>query len=58
MHCLGCMNGADLCSLCLSYHHEHHAVQIRRYVNITQLDVLKRSHSSPQAVTIHVLCYE
>ncbi|BAF15625.1 protein RGF1 INDUCIBLE TRANSCRIPTION FACTOR 1 [Oryza sativa Japonica Group] len=29
MYCLDCMNGA-LCSQCLSYHRDHHAIQIRR----------------------------
>lgn len=27
MYCLDCMNGA-LCSLCLSYHREHHSIQV------------------------------
>ncbi|XP_062226585.1 protein RGF1 INDUCIBLE TRANSCRIPTION FACTOR 1-like [Phragmites australis] len=29
MYCLDCVNGA-LCSQCLSYHRDHHAIQIRR----------------------------
>uniref|UniRef100_A0A0D9W8T6 B box-type domain-containing protein n=1 Tax=Leersia perrieri TaxID=77586 RepID=A0A0D9W8T6_9ORYZ len=27
MYCLDCMNGA-LCSQCLSYHRDHHAIQV------------------------------
>jgi hypothetical protein len=29
MYCLDCMNGA-LCSQCLAYHRDHHAIQVSR----------------------------
>ena len=47
MYCLDCMNGA-LCSQCLAYHREHHAIQVSSHSLPSDWSCRRRALSPPR----------